>query len=352
MRACFDRNVTSDRLQVIPIALGNEHGAVSFDYDESHTGATHVNRQQPGLIPIGKLDDFKLACVGYVKIDTEGFELNVLEGARETLLASKPIIIVEDKFHGVRHYGQKPYASIEFLESLGAAVLDRVVDDFIVGWPDTPGKVNAVAPAPVEQELPHHVARHQSGDVVGARIGYRKLLRQQPRNAEVLNMLAIAELQLARAGAAIEYAMQAVEANPAEARYQNTLGTCLWIGGHGDDAIDTLRRAIRVNPGLCETYANLGEILEMKGQAAEAADCYAQAIKLKPDSPRVLCRLGKLHAAHGSPQQASTLFRQALKLQPENKAAREALAKLEKSVGNGLSLPAVAGAVPLGQSAP
>src|SRR6187455_2037664 len=93
MRACLDRNVTSNRLQVIPIALGNEHGAVCFDYDEAHTGATHINRKQPGLIPIGKLDDFKLTGIGYIKIDTEGFELNVLEGARETLLASKPIII-------------------------------------------------------------------------------------------------------------------------------------------------------------------------------------------------------------------------------------------------------------------
>jgi Flp pilus assembly protein TadD len=329
MRACLDRNVISDRLQVIPIALGNEHGAVSFDYDAAHTGATHINRREPGLIPIGKLDDFKLTGVGYIKIDTEGFELNVLEGARETLLANKPIIIVEDKLHGVRHYGQKPYASIELLESLGAAVLDRVVDDFIVGWPDTPGKVSPVAYPPAEQELPHHVARHQSGDVLGARIGYRKLLRQAPKNAEVLNMLAIAEVQLANVNAAIEFAMQAVEANPSEARYQNTLGTCLWMGGHSGDAIDTLRRAIRVNPALSEAHANLGEILEMKGEPAQAADCYAQAIKLKPDSPRVLCRLGKLHAAHGSTQQASTLFRQALKLQPENKAARDGLAKLE-----------------------
>jgi FkbM family methyltransferase len=348
MRACLDRNVVSDRLQVIPIALGNEHGAVSFDYDEAHTGATHINRKQPGLIPIGKLDDFKLTGIGYIKLDTEGFELNVLEGARETLLASKPIIIVEDKLHGVRHYGQKPYASIELLESLGAAVLDRVVDDFIVGWPDAPGKVNPVTHAPIDQELPHHVARHQSGDVLGARIGYRKLLRHFPRHAELLNMLAIAEMQLANTGAAIEFAIQAVETNPAEARYQNTLGTCLWMGGHGDEAIDTLRRAIRVNPSLCEAYANLGEILEMKGDAAQAADCYAQAIQLKPDSPRVLCRLGKLHAAHGSPQKASTLFQQALKLQPENKAAREGLAKLESSVANGRSLLAAAGAVPLG----
>jgi len=329
MRACLERNVISDRLQVIPIALGNDHGAVSFNYDEAHSGATHIDMKKTGLMPIGKLDDFKLTGVGYIKIDTEGFELNVLEGARATLEASKPVIIVEDKLHGVKHYGQKPYASIEFLESIGAAVLDRVIDDFIIGWPDTPGKVRAIAPTPIDQELPHHVARHQSGDVLGARIGYRKLLREHAGNGEILNMLAIAEMQLGNVAQAVEYAIQAVESNPAEARYQNTLGTCLWMGGKADDAIDILRRAIRVNPALFEAYTNLGEMLEMKGEASEAAACYAQAIELKPNSPNVLCRLGKLHAAHGSAQQASAMFRQALSLQPENKLARKALAKLE-----------------------
>jgi FkbM family methyltransferase len=329
LRACLERNVMSNRLQVVPIALGNEHGAVSFNYEEEHTGATHIDRQRAGLIPISKLDDFKLTGVGYVKIDTEGFELHVLEGARETLSANKPIIIVEEKLHGARHYGQKPYASIEFLESLGAAVLDRVVDDFIVGWPDTPGKVNLVPPTPIDQELPQVVARHQAGDVTGARIGYRKMLRQHPRNSELLNMLAIAEIQLGGVRVAIECALQAVENDPAEARYQNTLGTCLWMGGRTDDAIDTLRRAIRVNPSLCEAYANLGEILEMRGDLAEAADCYARAIELKPNSPKVLCRLGKLHIAHGAAQQASALFRRALSLQPDNKMAQEALARLE-----------------------
>jgi FkbM family methyltransferase len=78
MRACLDRNVASDRLQVIPIALGNEHGAVSFDYDEAHSGATHIDQARPGLIPIGKLDDFYINIVVYINIDTDGFLLYVV----------------------------------------------------------------------------------------------------------------------------------------------------------------------------------------------------------------------------------------------------------------------------------
>ena len=67
MRACLDRNVASERLQVIPIALGNEHGAVSFHYDEAHTGATHIE-SKIGLIPIGRLDDFPPGSVTHLRL--------------------------------------------------------------------------------------------------------------------------------------------------------------------------------------------------------------------------------------------------------------------------------------------
>ncbi len=198
LRACLERNVTSDRLQVVPMALGKEHGCVAFDYDEAHTEATHVAAGRRGLIPLGKLDDFNLEGVDFIKIDVEGFELSVLQGAEATLRANKPIIIVEEKMDGARHFDQQPYAAIRFLEGLGAVVLDRVVDDLILGWPDTPGKVRPAAPVPPEQMFSAAVARHNAQDVMGAHIAYRMLLRSCPAMAEAWNMLAVAELQLDR----------------------------------------------------------------------------------------------------------------------------------------------------------
>ena len=180
------------------MALGNEHGCVAFDYNEAHTGETHVAAGKRGLIPLGKLDDFKLEGIDFIKIDVEGFELSVLQGAEATLRANQPIIIVEEKMHGARHFGQQPYAAIHFLESLGAVVLDRVVDDLILGWPDTPGKVRPAAPAPPEQTFAAAVARHNAQDVPGARIAYRMLLRNYPALADAWNMLGVAELQMDR----------------------------------------------------------------------------------------------------------------------------------------------------------
>jgi FkbM family methyltransferase len=328
LRACLERNVTSDRLQVVPMALGNDHGCVAFDYDEAHTGATHVAAGRRGLIPLGKLDDFGLDGVDYIKIDVEGFELSVLQGAEATLRANKPIVIVEEKMHGARHYGQQPYAAIRFLEGLGAVVLDRVVDDLILGWPDTPGKVRQAAPAPPEPMFSAAVARHQAQDVIGARIAYHMLLRSYPARAEAWNMLGLAELQLDRPEDAIQAARRAIALAPREARFHNTLGAGLWLAGRSSEAVEAVEYAVKLQPTSCQSHWNLGEMRETLGQFEAALACYETVARLQPDSSEALLKLGRIHASHGSRQQASNLFRRALALQPNLAEASRELAAL------------------------
>lgn len=328
LRACLERNVVSERLQVVPMALGNEHGSVAFDYDAAHTGATHVAPGRKGLIPLGKLDDFRLENVDFIKIDVEGFELQVLEGAEATLRANQPVVILEEKLHGARHFGQEPYAAIKILEGLGAVVLDRVVDDLILGWPQTAGRTRAAAAAPREQLLTAAQQRHQAGDAPGAAIAYRLLLRNYPDTAEAWNMLAVAELQLNRHDAAKVAARRAIGLSPSEARYHNTLGACLWLSGHTDEAVAAVEYAVSLAPGLCESQLNLAAMLETMGRMDRALACYESALRLRPDSPELLLKLGRIHAAHGSRQQASRLFRRALALQPGSAEASRELARV------------------------
>jgi FkbM family methyltransferase len=316
MRACLEKNVVSKKLTVVPIALGATHGAVSFDYDESHTGATHVAAGGAGLIPLGKLDDFGLKNVGYIKIDVEGFELEALQGAERTLRDNHPIIITEDKFHGVRHFGQQPYAAIRFLESLGAAVLDRVVDDLIVGWPDSPGKVKAVAPTAAPQQFAFARRRHAAKDINGAQIAYRTLLRSFPNYAPAWDRLAVAESQCSRHASAVAAAREAVAIEPASATYLNTLGVCLCLTGQFDEARAALERAVMLEPDFCEAQVNLGEVYEKLGHASLAANCFAVALRLRPNAADLLARVGRLHAAHGPQQRAQPSFLKAVQNRP------------------------------------
>jgi FkbM family methyltransferase len=329
MRACLEKNIVSDRLQVVPIALGNRHGAVSLAYDETHTGSTHIDLQTPGIVPLGKLDDFQFQNVGYMKLDCEGFEEDALAGAKETLVSSKPIIIVEEKLHGMRHYGKKPYAAIEFLESLGAELLDRVGDDLILGWPSVAGKVAPAKPTPPEHHLGMAQALQKKGDVAGAKLLFKKLVAQHPRVPEVANLLALCELQLGEHEAAVEHAARACPLNMKEARYKNTLGTCLWLVGRSSEAIAAVEAALIDNPQLAEAKENLSQMMSHRIRMEATAATYAEALEIHPDSPQLLLKLAEIHALHGSIAQAKTLYTRALSIEPNNVAAIAGLKRVE-----------------------
>ena len=62
------------------------------------------------------LDSYGFNNVGFIKIDVEGFESSVLEGARETILRERPILQVELE---EQHTGQAIMQSIAAVESMG-----------------------------------------------------------------------------------------------------------------------------------------------------------------------------------------------------------------------------------------
>ena len=65
-----------------------------------------------------KLDAFNFDNVDLIKIDAEGYELPVLEGAKETILHNKPWIQIEANKSGAR-YGRTKVDIANFLDSLG-----------------------------------------------------------------------------------------------------------------------------------------------------------------------------------------------------------------------------------------
>ncbi len=77
-------------------AVGDHRGEVRFEYGTG-SGTGHVSAQGQLVVPMVTLDEFArergLRCQA-VKIDVEGAEVAVLEGAREMLHATKPIIFL------------------------------------------------------------------------------------------------------------------------------------------------------------------------------------------------------------------------------------------------------------------
>jgi FkbM family methyltransferase len=110
--------------------LGNGGYGKMENFIEGNTGALrslYSDIPQKGYQLIEKLDEVLIGGldIDLIKIDVEGFERQVLEGAKETLLRSKPVVVIEQKSN---HEG------IEYLKELGARLMGNVKRDYIFKW--------------------------------------------------------------------------------------------------------------------------------------------------------------------------------------------------------------------------
>ena len=133
-RECLKLNVTKENLLVEPVALGDEETMVNMIITEDNMGHTHVDPASigSGNVPVRCLDNLRFPIVDYMKIDCEGFEYKIIQGAEQTIKRCRPIIVVEQKPHDM--YRQHQHAAIGLLQSYGMTKLDQVKDDWIMGW--------------------------------------------------------------------------------------------------------------------------------------------------------------------------------------------------------------------------
>jgi FkbM family methyltransferase len=99
-RECFEKNVKKYNVKLLPFALGDFTGKVEFKIDKENTGNCHIVEnydKRKGQFKQKELDNFKFDKLDYIKIDAEGHEKEVLEGAVETLEKHKPFVSVEIK---------------------------------------------------------------------------------------------------------------------------------------------------------------------------------------------------------------------------------------------------------------
>jgi FkbM family methyltransferase len=88
--------------------------------DEAHARPTQIE------VEYARLDDVHDpgADIAFVKIDTEGGEVDILRGGRVTLETHRPVISVEYGFPGYSRYGHDKRALLELAETLGYSVVD------------------------------------------------------------------------------------------------------------------------------------------------------------------------------------------------------------------------------------
>ena len=88
-------------VKVHACAVGNATGDVSFFVTPAATGYSSLIRSPNAVeivVPLRRLDDLIEERVDIVKIDVEGAELGVLQGAERTVRESRPVIMFESSF--------------------------------------------------------------------------------------------------------------------------------------------------------------------------------------------------------------------------------------------------------------
>lgn len=93
---------------IYDFALSNREGdATLYNSQQGNNGGFSLHSYSNGSsfvvknsIPVRTLDSLNLNNITMIKIDVENHENEVLEGAKQTILRNKPIIFVENLFHG------------------------------------------------------------------------------------------------------------------------------------------------------------------------------------------------------------------------------------------------------------
>ena len=147
-RLLLEKNVQRNRLgnvTIVPQALADQpgtahlhiaaklHGGHNTLGEFAYADAGNAGTEE---VPVGTLDALATGRVDVMKIDVEGAELKVLNGGRNVLMTSRPILLIEANDAALRGQGASSEALLKLL---------RELDYDIHVFSETTGKVEPLA---------------------------------------------------------------------------------------------------------------------------------------------------------------------------------------------------------------
>ena len=142
----LEKNININRSTIYNVAVGSENkqmdlftpinsgassfinnAVIGFNKDGSKIYgefSKSVSKQPTQIVTI---DSYNFNNVDFIKIDVQGFELEVLQGAFKTLIENKPVICIEEVLTDLEES-----APIQYLVDLKYEVVDRVKKEIIL----------------------------------------------------------------------------------------------------------------------------------------------------------------------------------------------------------------------------
>lgn len=121
---CLCANAPGENIFKFNAALGCAHETIDLVRNPVNIGAHYVGG--PGPIPTMRVDDLSLPACDLIYLDIEGYELRAIRGARETILAHKPVVAIEEAKGCPDRYGSTIGDAERFvIEHFGYKVVER-----------------------------------------------------------------------------------------------------------------------------------------------------------------------------------------------------------------------------------
>lgn len=138
-RKCLELN--APEATIYPYALGNKPDTVDMACrTQGSYGDTAPASGRDGEFIVAKdvkivtLDSLAIKDVDLIKIDCEGFESFVVEGAEQTIKTYKPVIIVEQKKGNGKAFALPDDHAVKILQSWGMHVEREMSGDYIMSF--------------------------------------------------------------------------------------------------------------------------------------------------------------------------------------------------------------------------
>ena len=131
VRECLKKNVEKDNYLLFDFGLGDKNETVMVNYIPEETGNTYVSDQGNREINIRRLDEIKLPKIDYIKIDAEGYEIKVLQGAEGLITRDEPYIHVEVKQKILERHGLSAVDIDRYFEEIDYKKVYRIKSEFV-----------------------------------------------------------------------------------------------------------------------------------------------------------------------------------------------------------------------------
>ena len=125
------------------------------------------------------------------------------------------------------------------------------------------------------------VARHEAGQLAEAEALYAEILRQDGRQPDALNLMAVLTAQNGRIDRALELIRAAIVEQPENHHFRFNHGHILELSG-SPSAVAAYREALTIEPHHLPALINLGNLLLASDRIGEAIDCFNRAITVEP----------------------------------------------------------------------